>query len=80
MNINHDTVQQCITLRVAFTTREAAAYLGVSKVSLRRWTASGQLKCVRLGTRRDRRFRKSDLDAYIRKNTTGSEKSKPRGG
>ena len=50
------------------TLDEAAAYLGVSKVSLRRWTANGQLKCVRVGAPRDRRFRRSDLEAYIHKN------------
>jgi transcriptional repressor of dcmA and dcmR len=47
------------------TLDEAAAYLGVAKITLRRWTRDGQLPCVRVGTRRDRRFRKQDLDAYI---------------
>ena len=50
------------------TLDEAATYLGVSKVSLRRWTVNGQLRCVRVGSRRDRRFRRADLDSYIRKN------------
>lgn len=57
------------------TLEEAATYLGVSKVSLRRWTVSGQLGCVRVGARRDRRFRKSDLDAYIKRNMTPSTQS-----
>ena len=52
------------------TLDEAAAYLGVAKITLRRWTTSGQLRCVRVGSRRDRRFRKSDLDAYIKRNMT----------
>jgi transcriptional repressor of dcmA and dcmR len=47
------------------TLDEAAAYLGVAKITLRRWTRAGQLPCVRVGNRRDRRFRKQDLDAYI---------------
>ncbi len=58
------------------TLDEAAAYLGVSKVSLRRWTVNGQLRCVRVGSRRDRRFQKSDLDAYIRKNMTDAKASR----
>jgi excisionase family DNA binding protein len=51
------------------TLDEAAAYLGVAKVTLRRWTTDGQLRCVRVGTRGDRRFRRTDLDAYIQAKT-----------
>jgi len=58
------------------TLDEASAYLGVAKISLRRWTVNGQLKCVRVGPRCDRRFRKSDIDAYIRKNLTSERASK----
>jgi len=50
------------------TLDEAAAYLGVAKITLRRWTRDGQLACVRIGKRGDRRFRQADLDAYIRRN------------
>ena len=49
---------------------EASEYLQVAKVTLRRWTSKGQLRCVRIGSRGDRRFRKSDLDAYIRRNVS----------
>ena len=51
------------------TLDEAAAYLGVAKVTLRRWTTDGQLRCVRVGKRGDRRFRRADLDAYICSNS-----------
>ena len=47
------------------TLDEAAAYLGVAKITLRRWTRQGQLPCVRIGKRGDRRFRRADLDSYI---------------
>ncbi len=56
--------------KAMMTLGEAAAFLGVAKVPLRRWTMSGQLRCVRVGSRRDRRFRKPDLDAYIKRNMT----------
>jgi len=56
------------------TLDEAAAYLGVAKISLRRWTRDGQLRCVRVGKRRDRRFRRADLDAYIRANSLPNPK------
>lgn len=44
--------------------KDAAAFLNVSEMTIRRWTNSGRLKCYRLGGRRDRRFQKSDLDEF----------------
>lgn len=52
--------------------KQAAAVLNVSEVSLRRWTNEGSLPCVRVGKRRERRFRRSDLEAYV---TEGSSSS-----
>src|SRR5882762_4380945 len=43
----------------------AARLLGVSETSLRRWTNSGQLACLRVGQRRERRFRRADLLAFL---------------
>jgi len=62
------------------TLDEAADYLGVAKISLRRWTRDGHLKCVRVGKRRDRRFRRADLDAYLRANSMPKPKSTVRRG
>jgi excisionase family DNA binding protein len=45
--------------------REAAEFLRVSETSLRRWTNAGRLPCLRVGGRRERRFRRSDLLAFI---------------
>ena len=47
------------------TIDEAARYLGVSKTSLRRWTRLGTLACMRVGARRERRFRREDLDSIL---------------
>lgn len=44
---------------------EAAAFLNVSETSLRRWTNSGRLACLRVGQRRERRFRRTDLVAFL---------------
>lgn len=44
---------------------EAAELLGLSKVTLRRWTRDGRLPCVRIGSRGDRRFKPSELEAFI---------------
>lgn len=47
------------------TITQAAALLNVSAVSLRRWTDSGRLPCLRVGARRERRFRRQDLMAML---------------
>ena len=45
--------------------KEAAALLKVSEASLRRWTNTGHLACLRLGAKRERRFRREDLMAFL---------------
>jgi excisionase family DNA binding protein len=45
--------------------REAAQFLSVSETSLRRWTNAGILPCLRIGRRRERRFRRADLVAFM---------------
>jgi len=47
------------------TIDEAARYLNVSKMSLRRWTNSGRLRCHRVGIRGERRFAIADLEAFL---------------
>ncbi len=47
------------------TIADAARMLGVSKLTLRNWDNNGRLKAVRIGTRSDRRYRKSDIDAHV---------------
>jgi transcriptional repressor of dcmA and dcmR len=43
---------------------QAADFLKVSATSLRRWTNSGRLPCLRVGRRHERRFRRADLLAF----------------
>ncbi|MBI4768404.1 MAG: MEDS domain-containing protein [Deltaproteobacteria bacterium] len=45
--------------------KDAAEFLNVSEMTIRRWTNSEKLKCYRLGGRRERRFRKSDLEEFL---------------
>jgi len=49
---------------------QAAHFLNVSAVSLRRWTRSGELACLRVGPKNERRFRQKDLQAYLQKSAT----------
>jgi excisionase family DNA binding protein len=44
---------------------EAARFLSVSETSLRRWTNAGVLECLRIGRRRERRFRRAELLAFM---------------
>jgi transcriptional repressor of dcmA and dcmR len=48
------------------TIKEAAAFLKVSEMSLRRWTNSGKLKCYRVGGKNERRFTRQDLESILR--------------
>src|SRR5207253_5203682 len=45
--------------------KQAAQFLKVSETSLRRWTNSGRLACLRVGRKRERRFRRTDLLAFV---------------
>lgn len=47
------------------TISDAASFLHVSEVSLRRWTNSGKLRCFRVGGRNERRFLIEDLIAFM---------------
>ena len=50
---------------------QAARFLNVSETSLRRWTNDGRLACLRVGRRRERRFRKADLLAFLEREPAG---------
>lgn len=45
---------------------EAAEMLNVHPNTLRKWDREGVLKAVRFGVRGDRRYRKEDLEKYLK--------------
>ncbi|MEO8090710.1 MAG: MEDS domain-containing protein [Gemmatimonadales bacterium] len=57
---------------------QAARFLNVSETSLRRWTNAGRLACLRIGRRRERRFRRSDLLAFMEDQPATSQAQVPR--
>lgn len=59
------------------TIKEAAAALRVSEVSLRRWTDQGVLPCLRVGGRRERRFRVTDIQALARRDPAHPDEVRP---
>jgi excisionase family DNA binding protein len=55
------------------TITQAAAFLNVSKATIRRWTDDGRLVCLRLGARKERRFLQVDLDELVTKSESISK-------
>jgi excisionase family DNA binding protein len=61
------------------TLDDAASFLGVSKVSLRRWTNDGLLECHRIGPQGRRRFDLEQLRTFAERSSPGSrQESEPR--
>lgn len=56
---------------------EAARFLRVSEVSVRRYTNSGALSCLRVGGRRQRRFRRADLESFLGVSVPAAQEQKP---
>src|SRR5437899_2404046 len=59
--------------------RQAAALLHVSAASLRRWTNAGLLASFRVGGRRERRFRRADLLAFLESHPAAGHAAVPLG-
>jgi excisionase family DNA binding protein len=59
---------------------EAARFLNVSETSLRRWTNAGALDCLRIGLRRERRFRRADLLSFMEQPAAAQLPSDAKGG
>lgn len=45
--------------------REVADILRVSPLTIKRWTKSGYLKCLRINSRKDRRYEKEYIINFI---------------
>jgi excisionase family DNA binding protein len=60
-----DTQRAWMTDEPLLDIKQAALFLNVSETSLRRWTNDGRLACLRVGGRHERRFRRSDLVAFL---------------
>jgi excisionase family DNA binding protein len=57
------------------STREAAARLGVSDASVRRWSDQGVLPVRRVGKRRERRFRVGDVEGFAEPRRAASQRA-----
>jgi len=52
--------------KVMLTTRDAAQLLGLHPNTVRHWSNIGILKAYRIGSRGDRRFRREDIDGFLK--------------
>ncbi len=50
------------------TISDVARLLRVHPNTIRLWSDRGLLKAYRIGYRRDRRFRREDIDSFLRRN------------
>jgi transcriptional repressor of dcmA and dcmR len=57
--------------------KEAAALLSVTETTLRRWTNTGRLACLRIGAKRERRFRRADLEALLEHQPSVARQDRP---
>ena len=57
---NNDSLPELLTIR------QTADLLKVHYNTLRAWDKKGILKAVRFGARKDRRYRKADLEKFIK--------------
>lgn len=61
-------MQETVKISRIMTTSEVAYFLRVHPNTVRHWTNKGLLPSFRLGTRRDRRFKREDVDNFLRQN------------
>jgi excisionase family DNA binding protein len=52
-------------MNTMLTAKEVATFLNVHINTVRRWSNQGMLKAYRVGTRGDRRFKRSDIDKFL---------------
>ncbi len=64
-----------IASKIMLTAGEVAYLLGVGANTVRRWSNGGILKSYRISPRGDRRFRREDIDRYLKERHTGEERS-----
>jgi len=58
--------QPKIMLKAMLTIGDVAQCLGVHPNTVRVWSEKGILKSYRIGPRRDRRFRREDIDDFLK--------------
>lgn len=53
------------TMMTMMTITQAARYLNITPETLKNWEKKGRITPQRIGTRRDRRYSKADLEQFL---------------
>lgn len=53
--------------KIMLRTSDVAQLLGIHPNTVKRWSKEGILKSYRIGSRGDRRFRRKDIDSFLKK-------------
>ena len=78
LGVTRERVRQIITgpkprpekPKAMLRTADVAQFLGVHINTVRRWSKNGILKAYRIGPRRDRRFRREDVEDLLKEEST----------
>lgn len=57
--------EQHVHLHDIMTPSEVADYLSISEMTLKRWGKKGRLNCIRINSRGDRRYLRSEIERLI---------------
>ena len=60
--------------KVMLTTRDVGQLLGLHPNTVRRWSTKGVLKSYRISSRGDRRFKREDIDDFLKGGESASAK------
>ena len=72
LQVQESTVGQMMSdaqLETMLTARQVSDFLQVSISTIRRWSSSGMLRCYRVGSRGDRRYRRDDVLRFLQEPT-----------
>lgn len=68
-NLSNSMTNQFDSLPELLSLKQTSTLLSVSPWTLRNWDNSGKLKAVRMGARRDRRYKKEDIIKILKEGT-----------
>lgn len=72
LNWKYVPKKRALDSKLALRCGEAAELLGIHPNTLRKWANRGILKCFRITPRGDRRFRKQEVEAFLKRGTAAT--------
>lgn len=63
--VEPETPKEHAHLHDIMTHKEVAEYLSISPLTLKRWSLKGRVKCIRINSRGDRRYLRSEINKLL---------------